>query len=88
MLSQSVKVLNKVGIHARPASSFVSEASKYVCNITIKKGENIAPAKSITRILRLRIQMGNTITIECDGPDEEKAISALVKLIESKFGEE
>lgn len=88
MISKNVKVLNKVGIHARPASSFVTEASKYACSITIKKGENSASAKSITRILRLRIQMGDSITIECDGPDEDKALSALVKLIESKFGEE
>jgi len=88
MISKSVKVLNKVGIHARPASSFVSEASKYACNISIKKDANTVPAKSITRILRLRIQMGDTITIECDGPDENEAMSALIKLIESKFGEE
>ena len=88
MLSKSVKVLNKVGIHARPASLFVSEASKYACGINIKKGGSASSAKSVTLILRLRIQMGDTVTIECDGPDEDKAMSALVGLIESKFGEE
>ena len=88
MTSTTVKVLNKVGIHARPASKFVAEAAKYTCAINVKKGAESASAKSITRILRLRIKMDDTITIEADGPDEEQATEALTGLIADKFGEE
>jgi len=88
LISKTVTVLNKVGIHARPASRFVSEAAKYQCSITVKKGAESASAKSITRILRLRVKMDDIITLEADGPDEGQAIQALAGLIESKFGED
>ena len=88
MVSKTLTITNKVGIHARPASKLVAEAAKFPCDITVTKGEESASAKSIIRLLRLRAQMGDTITVTCSGADEEKALSELTALIENKFGEE
>jgi phosphocarrier protein HPr len=88
MTSQTVQVLNKIGLHARPASMLVSTAEKFESDITIKNGGRAATAKSMINLLTLRAKMNDTITIEADGSDEKEAVSALVELIHSKFGEE
>lgn len=88
MLTTKVTVKNQVGIHARPASRFVSVAAGFHSNITITKGASNASAKSITRILSLLIKMNDEIIISADGDDQAEAIKALTELIDSKFGEE
>lgn len=88
MTENTVTVKNKVGIHARPASSFVFAANKFKSDVTITKGAKSASAKSITRILALRIRMGDEITVAAEGPDEAEAVKSLTELIDSKFGEE
>ncbi|RLG50173.1 MAG: phosphocarrier protein HPr [Thermoproteota archaeon] len=84
----TVKLLNKVGLHARPASLFVQTARKFKSQIKVKKDGNEADAKSILGVLSLGAEYGHTITITADGPDAEEAVNTLVSLIENKFGEE
>ena len=88
MTSQAVQVLNKIGLHARPASLLVTTADKYQSKITIINGERSATAKSMINLLALRVKMNDTITIQADGSDESEAVAALTVLIKSKFGEE
>lgn len=88
MTSQTVQILNKIGLHARPASMLVTAAGKYESDITIINGERSAIAKSMINLLALRAKMNDFITIQADGDDEKQAISALVELINSKFGED
>jgi phosphocarrier protein HPr len=88
MTSQKVQILNKVGLHARPASMLVTTAGKYESNITIINGERSAMAKSMINMLALRVKMNDIITIQADGNDEKEAIAALIELINSKFGED
>ncbi|MDT8715687.1 HPr family phosphocarrier protein [Clostridium sp. 19966] len=88
MISKNVTITNKTGIHARPASMFVQTASKFKSNITINKGEKKGSAKSLINILALSLSNGSEVTITADGADEKEAVDALVKLVESKFGEE
>jgi phosphocarrier protein HPr len=88
MISKDVLVMNKTGIHARPASAFVGAAGKFKSKITVKKGEKTANAKSIFNILALGIVTGSNITILAEGDDAAEAVDSLVKLVESKFGEE
>lgn len=88
MTSQTVEVLNQIGIHARPASMLVTTANHFESNITIKNGERTAVAKSMINLLALRAKMGDKITIQAEGSDEKEAVKALVELIQSKFGEE
>jgi phosphocarrier protein HPr len=88
MTSQKVQILNKIGLHARPASMLVTTAGKYQSDITVINGERSATARSMINLLSLRVKMNDIITIQADGDDEEQAIAALVELINSKFGED
>lgn len=91
MVSKQTKIVNATGLHARPASVFVTEAKKYAStNITIKNvDKDSAPvnAKSIMMILAAGLGTGTTIEIACDGPEEQAALDALVALVDSGFGE-
>lgn len=83
-----IKVLNKVGLHARPAVQFVKTAKKFKSNITICKNGECGDAKVLLRVLALDVQCGDEITLRAEGEDAEEAIKALIALIENKFGEE
>ena len=85
---KQVEIVNKTGLHARPASDFVLEAKKYESKITICR-ENGVPvnAKSVVRILAEGIGQGTKIEIAAEGTDEEQAAASLAALVESGFGE-
>ena len=90
MVSKQTTIINATGLHARPASVFVSEAKKYESNVTIKdldKGTAPVSAKSIMMILAAGLGTGAKVEIACDGPDEQEALDALVALVDSGFGE-
>lgn len=88
MTSQTVQVLNKIGLHARPASMLANTAGKFESDITVKKGELSAAATSMIKLLALRVKQNDRITICADGADENEAVGALAELVASKFGEE
>ncbi|MBR3384475.1 MAG: HPr family phosphocarrier protein [Atopobiaceae bacterium] len=90
MVSAKTTIVNATGLHARPASTFVMEAKKYQCIITIKDvAKDVAPsnAKSIMMILAAGLGCGTEVEITCDGADEQQALDAIVALIDSGFGE-
>lgn len=91
MTRKQVEIVNKTGLHARPASDFVLAAKKYESNVTIcKEGGEPVNAKSVIRILAEGIGQGTKIVIAADGTDEtdeEQAVAELSALIESGFGE-
>lgn len=89
MYKKNVTVLNKSGLHARPASDFVKEASKFSSKITIKRldEDEEANAKSIVFLLSLGIGQGTEVEISANGDDEQQAVEALTALVESGFGE-
>lgn len=88
MVSKTTVVKNPSGIHARPASLFVQEASKYESSITVcKVGGDAKDAKSILMVMSLGMSCGCEIEIAADGADEATAVDALVALIESGCGE-
>lgn len=88
MTKKQVEIVNKTGLHARPASDFVLAAKKYESNVTIcKEGGEPVNAKSVLRILAEGIGQGTKIEIAADGADEERAVAELSALIESGFGE-
>jgi len=88
MEERKVTILNKTGIHARPASIFVKTASGFKSDITICKGEAKASAKSLINILAFGLSKDVELTITASGEDEKEAVQALADLINSKFGEE
>ncbi len=87
MLSRQLKVLNKAGLHARPAAAFVQEARRFESAVTLRKDGRAADAKSILSVLALGVNQGSAIEMEASGVDESAALEALAELIESKFGE-
>lgn len=88
MVKQDVKISNPTGLHLRPAGNLCKEAMKFKCKVTFEyAGDNSANAKSVLSVLGACIKSGTTITLCCDGEDEEIALSALVAYIESGLGE-
>lgn len=87
MFSKDVTVQNQVGLHARPATFFIQKANEFKSSIWIDKDERKANAKSLLGVLSLGIVGGTTIRIEANGPDEEEAVTELVRLIDTGFAE-
>jgi len=84
----TLTLLNKTGLHARPAAMFVQTAKKYKASIRVEKDGKEADAKSILGILALGADQGSTITIKVDGEDGEEALKILTEMVQSRFGEE
>jgi phosphocarrier protein len=88
MAEKTTTIKNKTGIHARPASVFVQEASKFKSKVQIAAKGKKVDAKSILMIMSMGLSNGTEITISADGPDADDAVKALVDLVDSKFGED
>lgn len=90
MISCETKVINKTGLHARPAAMLCGEANKFKSDIKIKKLDDkgmTVNAKSIIRILSLGVSPGTSVAVIAEGEDEELAVKYIVDLINSGFGE-
>ncbi|MBQ3202222.1 MAG: HPr family phosphocarrier protein [Clostridia bacterium] len=87
MYSKEVVVQNQVGLHARPATFFIQKANEFKASIWVEKEERRVNAKSLLGVLSLGIVGNTTIRVIADGVDEETAVEALVKLVESGFAE-
>ena len=87
MISRDILVQNEVGLHARPATFFIQKANEFKSSIWMEKGDRRVNAKSLLGVLSLGIIKGTSITVSADGADEEQAVDALCKLIDSNFGE-
>lgn len=87
IISATVVLRNKVGLHARPAALFVQTAKQFKSNIRVKKDQLEADAKSILDVLSLGAEQGSSVTIFADGDDAETALRSLVDLVNGNFGE-
>ncbi len=83
MVKAEVQVVNKTGLHARPASNLAKLAKKYKSKITLFHEDKSGDAKSIIRILTLDLNMGSQISIQAEGEDEEEALADIVQFISS-----
>lgn len=90
MVSGRATILNRLGLHARPAMSFVQTAMGFGCTVTVRRadGDETVDGKSIMQMLLLAATQGTELEIECDGPDADAALAELVRLVESRFDEE
>ena len=88
IIIQTLKIKNKLGLHARPAALLVQEASKYTAKIELESDGNKVNGKSIMGVMILAAAYGSTLTIIADGDDAEAAVSGITALIDSKFDEE
>lgn len=88
MVEREVRIINKLGLHARPAALLVQKASQFESEIKLKRENIEVNAKSIMGVMMLAAEMGSVITVTVDGPDEEEAVEAMAQVIQSRFGEE
>ncbi len=87
MAERSVQIVNKHGLHARPAAEMVKAAARYKSDITISRDDLEVNGKSIMGVMMLAAEYGASITLRADGPDADEAIEALAVLVSSRFGE-
>lgn len=87
MTERSVQIVNKHGLHARPAAEIVKTASKFACDITISRDDLEVNGKSIMGVMMLAAECGATITLKANGGDADAALDAISALVASRFGE-
>ena len=85
MFIKDVTVKNQVGLHARPATFFIQKSNEFKASIWIERDDRRVNAKSLLGVLSLGIIGGTTIKIIADGADEQQAVEALIKLVDSGF---
>jgi len=87
MKQLQVKIINKLGLHARAAAKFVTLASEYQCHVALKHDYKEVNGKSIMGVMMLAASAGTELTLIADGEDEQQAIEALTELINNRFDE-
>jgi phosphocarrier protein len=87
MPEREVKIVNKLGIHARPAAEIVKTAGKFKSSITIIRDDLEVNAKSIMGVMMLAAEFGSTIMLRAIGEYADAALDALTSVIANKFGE-
>lgn len=90
MYKKKIMIINPTGLHARPATEFVTEAKKYSSTISIRHIEEdgeFVNGKSVIMLLSLGLGQGEEIEIAAEGMDEKQAVDSLVRLIQGGFGE-
>lgn len=88
MYEKIVTVINRAGVHARPAALLVQTAKDFASEIFLERGDDRINGKSIMGIITLGAAYGTHIKIIANGPDEEKAVEILAHHFETKFEEE
>ncbi len=83
-----VTISNRLGLHARPAMSFVDIANTFSSDIKISNGEQKVDGKSIMQMMMLGATKGTELTIAAQGPDAQAAVTALTDLVNCGFNEE
>ena len=87
MQYKEIKILNKLGMHARASAKFTQLAGRYRSDVWLTRNDRKVNAKSIMGVMMLAANQGATLVIETTGEDEIEAMQALVQLIEDRFGE-
>jgi len=87
-LEKELTIVNRLGLHARPAAMFVRIASRHRADVWVAKEGEEVNGKSIMGLMMLAAGQGSTLRIRCDGPDADKAMEELEELIKAGFNED
>lgn len=87
MMERTVEIVNKNGLHARPAAEIVKLSSKFKSEITIVRDDLEVNGKSIMGVMMLAAECGSNILVRANGDDAEQALNAIASLVAAKFGE-
>ena len=86
--SSEVQIVNKYGLHARPAAELVKLANRFTSDVWIRKDEVEVSGKSIMGVMMLAAECGSTVEIRAKGDDSQAAVDALAQLVQNRFGED
>ena len=87
MLTASIKIINKLGLHARASAKLTQVANQFQSDIWIEKSNKKVNAKSIMGVMMLAASQGSEVIITTEGSDEKEAFNSIVNLINDYFGE-
>ena len=87
MIKSTVRINNKLGLHARASAKLTKLAGSFRCDAFLSRNGRRVNAKSIMGVMMLAAGIGTEVEIETDGEDEREAMDALVAMIVDKFGE-
>ncbi|MEO7742921.1 MAG: HPr family phosphocarrier protein [Usitatibacter sp.] len=87
MMKREIRIVNKLGLHARASAKLTQEASRFTSGIWITRNNRRVNAKSIMGVMMLAAGLGSTVELETDGADEAAAMEAIAKLFANRFGE-
>lgn len=86
--SVRVTIVNRLGLHARPAMAFVDLASSFPCQVLVRRNDQEVDGKSIMHMMMLAATRGTVLEITAIGPQAETCCAALKRLVDSGFDEE
>ncbi len=87
IVEKTLILVNKVGLHARPASLFVQTAARFASTITVASNGRTANAKRMLSVLQLGAEHGASLSVTAEGDDAAEAVAALTDLVADRFGE-
>jgi phosphocarrier protein HPr len=87
-IEKDIPIINRLGLHARPAAMFVRIASRYRSEVWVAKEGEEVNGKSIMGLMMLAAGQGSNLRIRCEGPDAAKAMEELEELISARFNED
>lgn len=88
VVQRELKIVNKLGLHARAAAKFVSLAARFESEVLVRREDREVNAKSIMGVMMLAAAKDSTIEIEARGADASDAVAQLEELINDRFGED
>jgi phosphocarrier protein len=87
MIKTTLKISNKLGVHARASAKLTKLASSFQSDVFLSRNGRRVNAKSIMGVMMLAAGVGSEVELETDGPDEKAASDAIAALVANKFGE-
>ncbi len=87
MPSVEIKIINKLGLHARASAKLSQLAGEFPCEVYLARDGRQVNAKSIMGVMMLAAGIGSTVTLETVGEQADEALQALQELINDRFGE-
>jgi phosphocarrier protein HPr len=87
MQKTAVTISNRLGLHARASAKLTKLAASFACDVHMSRNGRRVNAKSIMGVMMLAAGLGSEVEVETEGADEERALGAVVALINDRFGE-
>jgi phosphocarrier protein len=87
VIERKVRIVNELGLHARPAAAFVKVAGRFTAEVTVSRDDMVVNGKSIMGVMTLAAEPGSELTIRAEGDDAQAAVDALVNLVAAGFHE-